>query len=41
MTYERLQLGLPPTPIQTSTLLAGPPLSPSERTYFMDNPFVL
>ena len=26
----------PPSPIRASTLSAGPPLSPSERTYFMD-----
>ena len=36
--YVRLLLNLPPPPIRASTLLAGPPHIPSERTYFMDNP---
>ena len=41
MAHVRLQLN-PPTPpqppIRVSTLLAGPPLNPSKRTYFMDDP---
>ena len=29
------------SPIRPCTLLAGPPLPPSERTYFMDDPKVI
>ena len=35
MAYAHLQLNLPSPPVRASALLAGPPLSPPERTYFM------
>ena len=38
MAYVRLQINLPPPPIQASALLAGPRFTPSELTYFMNDP---
>ena len=40
MAYVRLQLNLRPPPIRASIFLAVPPLS-SERTYFMDEPYLI
>ena len=40
MAYVRLQFNLRPPPIRASIFLAVPPLS-SERTYFMDEPYLI
>ena len=41
MAHVRLQMNHPSPPIRDSTLLAGPPLHPSQCTYFMNNPYLV